>query len=75
MIIDPPRAGMHKDVLAQVLSIVPEKIIYVSCNPAILARDLQKLCEHDYITDCVQLVDMFPQTGHIEAVAVLKKRS
>ena len=49
-----------------------EKIIYVSCNPSILARDLQILCEDQYSPVCIQPVDMFPHTGHIEVIAVLK---
>ncbi len=71
MIIDPPRAGMHKDVLAQVLSMVPEKIIYVSCNPATMARDIGQMGK-DYEIVEIQPVDMFPHTYHIEAVAKLR---
>ncbi|PQP35556.1 23S rRNA (uracil(1939)-C(5))-methyltransferase RlmD [Desulfobacteraceae bacterium SEEP-SAG9] len=71
MIIDPPRAGMHKDVVKQVLNISPDRIIYVSCNPATLARDvgLMNAC---YRVLEVQPVDMFPHTYHIEAVAKLE---
>ncbi len=74
IIIDPPRAGMHKDVLFEVLKLLPEKIVYVSCNPATLARDLEILCTKYNILE-VQPVDMFPHTFHIESVAnlVLKK--
>jgi len=71
MIIDPPRVGMHKDVVAQVLSIAPPRIIYVSCNPATLARDLGMLKER-YRVVKVQPVDMFPHTFHIESVALLE---
>jgi 23S rRNA (uracil1939-C5)-methyltransferase len=70
MIIDPPRAGMHKDVLSQVLNLLPEKIVYVSCNPATLARDLEELSTKYNILE-VQPVDMFPHTFHIESVANL----
>lgn len=73
MIIDPPRVGMHKDVVGQVLSISPEKIVYVSCNPATLARDLEMLAPKYEIKE-VQPVDMFPHTYHIESVALLLKR-
>ena len=73
MIIDPPRVGMHKDVVQQVLSIGPEKIVYVSCNPATLARDLELLCPM-YETCEITPVDMFPHTYHIESVALLLKR-
>lgn len=74
MIIDPPRVGMHKDVVAQVLKLSPEKIVYVSCNPSTLARDLEML-ECMYKVEKVQPVDMFPHTAHIESVAKLVKRS
>ncbi len=71
MIIDPPRVGMHKDVVRQVLKLGPEKIVYVSCNPATLARDLGML-KSGYKVIEVQPVDMFPHSFHIESVAVLK---
>lgn len=73
LIIDPPRAGMHKDVLAQVLELSPEKIIYVSCNPSTLARDLGEMMQ-DYSVVEIQPVDMFPHTYHIEAVGKLRRR-
>jgi len=70
MIIDPPRVGMHKDVLENVLNLAPETIVYVSCNPATLARDLEQL-KRKYDVLEVQPVDMFPHTFHIESVAKL----
>jgi len=73
VIIDPPRVGMHKDVVAQVLALHPEKIVYVSCNPATLARDLEMLCPVYEVVE-VQPVDMFPHTYHIESVALLKRK-
>ena len=73
MIIDPPRVGMHKDVVKQILKIVPKKIIYVSCNPATLARDLAVIKDYYHIME-VQPVDMFPHTYHIESVARLEKK-
>jgi 23S rRNA (uracil1939-C5)-methyltransferase len=73
MIIDPPRAGMHQDVLSRVLEIGAERIVYVSCNPATLARDLARMQEHYHITR-IQPVDLFPQTYHVESVANLIKR-
>ena len=73
VVIDPPRAGMHKDVIQQVLRLAPERIVYVSCNPASLARDVALLSDvYDLLE--VQPVDMFPHTYHIEAVAKLRKR-
>jgi 23S rRNA (uracil1939-C5)-methyltransferase len=72
MILDPPRDGMHKDVLKQVIQIAPPRIVYVSCNPATLARDISLLKDHYHIAE-VQPVDMFPHTWHIESVARLEK--
>lgn len=73
MIIDPPRVGMHKDVVAQVLSLAPGRIVYVSCNPATLARDLEMLVPSYRVLE-VTPVDMFPHTYHIESVALLEKK-
>ena len=73
LIIDPPRAGMHKDVLAETLALAPRRIVYVSCNPTTLARDLESMIE-SYDLDEIQPVDMFPHTFHIEAVAKLSLR-
>ena len=72
VIIDPPRAGMHKDVVKQVLDMGAGRMIYVSCNPATLARDLQMM-QDKYRIEEVQPVDMFPHTYHVEAVARLVK--
>ena len=72
LIIDPPRAGMHKDVVKQVLQMGVDRIVYVSCNPATMARDLG-LMQDLYRLVEVQPVDMFPHTYHIEAVAKLIK--
>jgi len=73
MIIDPPRAGMHKEVVKQVLALKPDRIVYVSCNPATMARDLGILKESYKVLE-VQPVDMFPHTYHIESVARLEKK-
>lgn len=70
VVIDPPRAGMHRDVTAQILAMLPERIVYVSCNPATLARDLAELSRAYELRD-VQPLDMFPHTYHIETVALL----
>lgn len=71
VILDPPRGGTHPKTAKGLLNLAPPKILYVSCNPAILARDLQVLCEKTYTLKVVQPVDMFPHTGHIEVVALL----
>lgn len=73
VITDPPRAGMHEDVCKQLLKLSADRIVYVSCNPATQARDLQVLDE-GYLVAQVQAVDMFPQTHHVENVILLKKR-
>ena len=72
LILDPPRAGIHQDVVKQVLALSPERIVYVSCNPATLARDLN-LFKEVYRVQEVQPVDLFPHTYHIESVARLVK--
>lgn len=73
IITDPPRAGMHEDVIKVILEAAPEKVVYVSCNPGTQARDLA-LMEHAYSVCKVQPVDMFPQTAHVENVVLLKLR-
>ncbi|HEX8576768.1 MAG TPA: 23S rRNA (uracil(1939)-C(5))-methyltransferase RlmD [Flavobacterium sp.] len=73
IITDPPRDGMHKDVIEQILKIAPEKIVYVSCNSATQARDLA-LMDAQYKVARVRPVDMFPQTHHVENVVLLQKR-
>jgi 23S rRNA (uracil1939-C5)-methyltransferase len=73
VITDPPRAGMHEDVCKMLLKAAPEKIVYVSCNPATQARDLKILSEK-YDIVAVQPVDMFPHTMHVENVVSLVKR-
>ena len=70
IITDPPRAGMHDNVVNAILTATPQKIIYVSCNPATQARDLNRLSTK-YIVKKVQPVDMFPHTHHVENVALL----
>lgn len=71
MIIDPPRAGMHPDVVKVIMEATPERIVYVSCNPASQARDLAMMSPMYEIT-AVQPVDMFPHTMHVENVCALK---
>ena len=73
MIVDPPRAGMHQDVVDVILNAAPQRIIYVSCNPATQARDIA-LLDAKYAVKAVQPVDMFPHTHHVENVALLELR-
>ncbi len=74
VITDPPRAGMHEDVCRMLLKAAPQKIVYVSCNPATQARDLKILAE-DYTIQKVRPVDMFPHTMHVENVVLLTRHS
>ncbi|MDX5347770.1 MAG: 23S rRNA (uracil-5-)-methyltransferase RumA, partial [Hymenobacteraceae bacterium] len=73
VITDPPRAGMHADVVQKLLELAPGRIVYVSCNPATQARDLELLSEK-YDVERVQPVDMFPQTYHVENIVLLIKK-
>ena len=74
IILDPPRAGIHPDVAKVILSAAPERMVYVSCNPASQARDLAILCK-DYQITAVQPVDMFPHTMHVENVVALTRKA
>jgi 23S rRNA (uracil1939-C5)-methyltransferase len=73
VVADPPRAGFHPKALAALAALAPGRVVYVSCNPATLARDVGDLARQGYRLDWVQPVDMFPQTPHIEAVARLSR--
>lgn len=73
IITDPPRAGMHPDVVNTIIRTAPERIVYVSCNPATQARDLALLSQ-DYVVRRVQPVDMFPHTPHVENVVQLERK-
>ena len=72
IIVDPPRAGMHPDVVKTILQAAPRRIVYVSCNPATQARDMEMMSADYKITD-VQPVDMFPHTYHVENVCRLER--
>lgn len=74
IILDPPRAGIHPDVAQVILKAAPERMVYVSCNPASQARDLAILCK-DYKITAVQPVDMFPHTMHVENVVALTRKA
>lgn len=71
IVTDPPRAGMHESVIRKMMDIEPQRIVYVSCNPATQARDLA-LLEEKYTITRVQPVDMFPHTYHVENVVLLE---
>lgn len=73
IIVDPPRKGCDKKLLDEIINISPERIVYVSCNPTTLARDLKILVEGGYKVKEVQPVDMFPHTAHVETVTLLVK--
>lgn len=73
IITDPPRSGMHEDVIKAIIEAAPGRIVYVSCNPATQARDLNLMSEY-YKVEKVQPVDMFPHTHHVENVVLLKKK-
>ncbi len=74
VITDPPRAGMHKDVVEFILKLKPKRILYVSCEPTTMARDL-KILEATYELKQVQAFDLFPQTSHVESLALLIERN
>lgn len=73
MIIDPPRSGMHSTTVDDVIKLSPNKIVYVSCNPATQVRDIKLMVEAGYKLIKIKPVDMFPHTFHIENIALLKK--
>ena len=75
VVADPPRAGFHPKALTALAAMAPARIVYVSCNPSTLARDVSDLARHGYRLEWVQPVDMFPQTPHIEAVARLRRQA
>jgi 23S rRNA (uracil1939-C5)-methyltransferase len=73
VILDPPRIGCDKELLSGIAKLKPEKIIYISCNPATQARDIRYLTDKGFSLMALQPIDMFPQTKHIEVIAVLEK--
>ena len=75
VITDPPRAGCSPQFLRSLLTLAPSRIVYVSCNPETLARDLYTLTKGGYKVKKIQPVDMFPWTGHVETVVCLKRCS
>ena len=75
IVVDPPRKGCDEKLLATMLAMAPERIVYVSCDPATLARDLKVLCADGYRIDRVQPVDQFPGSVHVECVSLLQRMS
>lgn len=75
IILDPPRGGCDEKLIAFASSLNPRKIVYISCNPKTLARDVAAFKEHGYLCDSVTPVDMFPMTGHVESLACLTRRT
>ena len=71
--MDPPRAGSDRRFMSSVVTLSPEKIVYVSCNPETLARDLSFFVQNGYRPRHIQPVDMFPHTNHIECVVCLSR--
>lgn len=71
VILDPPRKGCAESVLQDIIKLKPKKIIYISCNPTTFARDLTILTKHNYYLEKYELIDMFPQTFHIESIALI----
>jgi 23S rRNA (uracil1939-C5)-methyltransferase len=74
-VLDPPRGGCSEQALKKIVRAEPRRIIYVSCNPATLARDLKALVKESYRIEVIQPVDMFPQTEHVEVVVKLSRGS
>jgi len=74
IITDPPRAGMHEDVVEQIINASAGKVIYISCNPSTQARDIGLMSEYYKVTR-IQPVDMFPHTHHVENVILLEKKA
>ena len=72
-VVDPPRAGLERSALEKLMSVSPRRILYASCDPSTLARDLATLCVKEYHLEYMHLFDMFPQTYHIEALAQLER--
>jgi len=73
VVVDPPRAGLSKKVVHRIIDASPRRIVYVSCNPTTLAPNAAELVEAGWVLEKVRPVDMFPQTHHIECVALLER--
>jgi len=75
LVLDPPRKGVDHRVVVAALGLAPRRIIYVSCEPATMARDLAKLADGGYRLVEVQTVDMFPHTAHVECVVLMEHKA
>lgn len=73
VLVDPPRAGLHPGVVTRLIQLGAPRLVYISCNPSTLGRDLALLCESRFALEWIQPIDMFPHTPHIECVAALKR--
>ena len=73
VILDPPRKGSDEKTISSIISANPQRIVYVSCDPATLARDCAKFCKEKYKIEKAQAFDMFPQTMHVETVLLLSR--
>ena len=73
VVVNPPRKGLPSEMIRAAAALFPRAVVYVSCNPATLARDVARFREHGYELEVVRPVDLFPQTGHVESVAVLRR--
>ena len=74
VVVDPPRRGCDGKLLDAIVKMAPERIVYVSCDPATLARDVKVLSENGYEVKKVRACDMFPQGGHVECVTLLQRK-
>ena len=75
LLMDPPRAGSTPEFLEAATSLAPERIVYISCNPATQARDVRQLVESGYEVRAIRPVDMFPHTDHVEPIVMLEKKN
>ena len=73
VVVDPPRAGLSQKIVRRMLETEAERIVYVSCNPTTLAPNARQMADAGYVLETVRPVDMFPQTPHIECVALLRR--
>ena len=74
IVVDPPRKGLAKDVIGYIAELSPESVVYVSCNPETLARDIRIFNTYGYVLEKITAVDMFPGTFHVETVTLLSRR-